>query len=174
MWENSQNVCPHGAFIKKKKSSYFPCLLVCWLHRRWSIERRRHIMDFGHASGCVGPYLYAPSTSARVQSRFDFVKLARDMSSNFTRGIWDYLQVGSVVPAAWYQRFEKLWYLQGTRAPPVCATYWYHVCMNIHFFTPGARCFCCCWYRRCWCGKDGKKKLRSKARVPVIIYKQST
>ena len=55
-----------------------------WLHRRWSIERHRKSMDFSGEGGCGGPYLCAPSTSARVQSRFEFVELTRDMSSNCT------------------------------------------------------------------------------------------
>ena len=39
-----------------------------------SIERRRKSMNFGRESGCGGPYLAAPPTSARVQSRFEFVR----------------------------------------------------------------------------------------------------
>ena len=41
-------------------------------------------MDFGRERGCVGPYLAVPPTFARVQSRFQFVELARDMSSHCT------------------------------------------------------------------------------------------
>ena len=36
------------------------------------------------------PYLGATPASARVQNRVEFVKLARDMSSNCTRSHWDY------------------------------------------------------------------------------------
>ena len=65
------------------------CVLVCWciglcVYRRWSIERDRKSMDFGRERGCVGSYLAALHTSARVQNRVDFVELARDMSSNCT------------------------------------------------------------------------------------------
>ena len=63
------------------------CIGVCigvWVHRRWSIERHRKSMDFGREGGCGGPYLCAPSTSARVQRRFEFLELARDISSNCT------------------------------------------------------------------------------------------
>ena len=51
------------------------------------------------------------------------------MSSNCTSNHWDYRLERE--QAAWYQRFEKIGYLQGSRAPPVFATYWYHACMNI-------------------------------------------
>ena len=44
-----------------------------WVHRRWSIERHRKIMDLGREDGCGGPYLAAPPTSSRIQNRFDFV-----------------------------------------------------------------------------------------------------
>ena len=47
-------------------------------------------MYFGREGGYVGPYLCAPTTSARVQSRFELIGLARDMSSNCTRSHWDY------------------------------------------------------------------------------------
>ena len=47
-------------------------------------------MDFGREDVCGGP-LFAPLfTSARVQSRFEFVELARDMSPDCTRSHWEY------------------------------------------------------------------------------------
>ena len=53
-----------------------------WVRRRWSIERHRKMMDLGREDGCGGPYLAAPPTSTRVQNRFGFVWLAREMSFN--------------------------------------------------------------------------------------------
>ena len=52
---------------------FFPPWCVCigfCVHRGWSIERHRKGMDFGRERDCRGPYLAAPPTSARVQSRF--------------------------------------------------------------------------------------------------------
>ena len=70
---------------------FFPpwCVYLS-VHRRWSIDRDRKSVDFGREGGCVGPLFAPPFTSARVQNRFQFAELARDMSSNCTRSHWDY------------------------------------------------------------------------------------
>ena len=74
---------------------FFPLWCVYWcvgvcVYRRWSIERHQKGMDFApcDVGGC--PLLCAPSISDRVQSRFEFVELDRDMSFNCTRSHWDY------------------------------------------------------------------------------------
>ena len=93
-----------GLFNKIVISSLV-CVLVCWciglcVHRRWSIERHRNSMDFGRERGCVGPYLAALHTSARVQNLVEFVELARDMSSHCTGEV----QARTGI-SRWYHRF---------------------------------------------------------------------
>ena len=47
-------------------------------------------MDFGRECGCGRPYLPPPPTSARMQSRYEFLELALNMSFYCTRSHWDY------------------------------------------------------------------------------------
>ena len=82
--------------------SLFPplCVLVCWcidlcVHRGLALSYHQGGTNFGREGGCGGPSLCAPSISARVQNRFEFVELGRDMSSNCTRRHWDYRLVPS-------------------------------------------------------------------------------
>ena len=52
------------------------------------------------------PYLGAPSTSARIQNRVDFVELARDTSSNCTGEV----QAGIAI-SGWYQLVPRTHYI---------------------------------------------------------------
>ena len=60
-------------------------------------------MDFGRERDCVGAYLAALHTSARVQNRVEFVELARDMSSNCTGEVQ--ARTGS---SRWYHSFQAV------------------------------------------------------------------
>ena len=87
------------------------------VHRRWSIERHRKSMNFGREAGCVGPYLCAPPTCARVQSRFEFVELAREMCSICTRSHWEYRLLREQARGTRCQALYKLdnigyWYVE--------------------------------------------------------------
>ena len=77
------------SYINFIRLSSLVCIGSC-VHRGWSIERHRKSTDFGREGGRGGPNLAAPSTSARVQNRVEFVELARDMSSNWHKRHWDY------------------------------------------------------------------------------------
>ena len=62
---------------------------VCWcVRRRWPPKHHPPGSDFGGQGGDRGPYLCSPSTSDRVQNRFEFVELARDMSSGGRSHSW--------------------------------------------------------------------------------------
>ena len=65
-------------------------LVFLCVHRGLGLSHHQRVIGFGREGGCGGPYLYAPSTSARVQNRFGFVELGHDMSSNCTTRNWDY------------------------------------------------------------------------------------
>ena len=84
--EKFQGAFAHGVPIFHKiVLTSLVALLVYWcVHRRYSIERLRKSMNFGREGGCVGPYLAAPPTSARVQNGVELVDLACDMFSNCT------------------------------------------------------------------------------------------
>ena len=58
--------------------------LVClFVHSRLSLERHQSAFDFDPEGVCGGPLFSPPFTSARVQSRFDFMELGGDMYSNY-------------------------------------------------------------------------------------------
>ena len=48
-----------------------------------SLARHQSTTDFDPDSACGGPLFTPPSTSARVQSRFEFVELGGGMCSKF-------------------------------------------------------------------------------------------
>ena len=86
--------------------SFFSPWCVCigvWVHRRWSTKRHRNSMDFCNEGGCIGPYLAAQPTSARVQNRVEFVELPRDMTPNCTAEI----QAGTGI-SRWYHSFQAV------------------------------------------------------------------
>ena len=71
--------------------------------------------NFAPCDVCGGPLLCPPSTSARVQSRYGFVELGRDMSCNCTGEV----QAGTGI-SGWYQlssyhalcKYENIGYLE--------------------------------------------------------------
>ena len=67
--------------IRAKLVCVYLVYTMC-VHRGLALSSHQRGTDFGRERGCGGPYLCAPSTSARVQNRFEFVELSRDMSSN--------------------------------------------------------------------------------------------
>ena len=98
-------------------------VLVCWcVQRGLALSHHQRGADFGREGVCGGPYFCDPSTPARVQHRFEFVELGREMSSNCpTRhtGITGSYDNRLVIPEVPLYKFEDIEYLQGTRAPPV-------------------------------------------------------
>ena len=60
-------------------SLVYPCIRVCALR---FVARHGTTIDFGPEGVCGDPVFAPPFTSARVQSRFEFVELGSDMFSN--------------------------------------------------------------------------------------------
>ena len=95
------------------------CVLVC--ASRFALSHHQRGTDFGHEGGFGGPYLCAPSNSARVQNRFEFVELGRDMSSNCAGEV----QARTGI-SGWYQLVTRTIYVpvymvrRGSRGSPVC------------------------------------------------------
>ena len=93
------------------------------VHRGLALSHHQRGTNFAPCDVCGGPYQCTPSTSARVQNRFEFVELGRDVSSNCTKRQWDYRLVRHrrlVVPEVPLYEFDNIEYLQDIRAPPVC------------------------------------------------------
>ena len=108
--ERSDNVCPYlmvacvqvpvrkfperlcTAWRYFKKCSFFPCVCTCAfmylcigvsVHLALSFERHQRATDLDPGGICGGPLFAPPSTSARVQSRCEFVDLGGDQCSNY-------------------------------------------------------------------------------------------
>ena len=104
------------------------CVLVC--ASRFALSHHQRGTDFGHEGGFGGPYLCAPSNSARVQNRFEFVELGRDMSSNCAGEV----QARTGI-SGWYQLVPRTHYIRQYR---VCrltrgSHVQYQVRMNISY-----------------------------------------
>ena len=63
--------------------------MCCCVHWALSLERHQRPTDFDPGGVCGGPLAAPPSTSARVQSRFEVVELGDDMYSNCHRCNWN-------------------------------------------------------------------------------------
>ena len=63
------------------------CIVLCLSHATTAPSISRATMSV------ESPLFAPPFTSARVQSRFEFVELGGDMCSNYRRRHWDYKQV---------------------------------------------------------------------------------
>ena len=102
---------------------YFPCVwLYCCVHWALSLQRHRKSMDFGPEDVCGDLLFCPPFTSARVQSRFEFVELGGDMCCNCQGEV----PAGTGI-TGWYQLVPGTIYLPVYR---VCRCTRY-VCMNI-------------------------------------------
>ena len=134
------------------------------MHRRLSLAHHPRPTDFGREHVCGGP-LFAPPFSPLLTSkaRFEFVELGGDTCSNCTRSHWDYRlereQARGTRGTTIYVREYRVSTGYQSTTCLLRTGITYQVCMNIHFFIPGTRCFCCC-------GDD--KKVGSKAHVLVI------
>ena len=95
LWENCESFRPERRFINQNYS-YFRCVCAC-AHWGLSLARHQSTIDVDSGDVCGGPLLAPPSTSTRVQSRFEFVKLVVvKMYSNYHRCHWDYIRVHMV------------------------------------------------------------------------------
>ena len=61
-----------------------------YVHWGLSLERHQSATDIDPEVVRVGPLFSPPSTSARVQSRFEFVEIGGDICSNYHTRHWDY------------------------------------------------------------------------------------
>ena len=112
----------------------FVRVVVC-LHWGLALSHHQRGTDFDRGDVCGSPLIYQPSTSARVQNRFEFVELGGDMSSNCTRRHWYYRLVRQQARGTRYQvpgtiyestasyTYENMGYVQHH----LYVTYWYHV-----------------------------------------------
>ena len=92
---------------------FFPpsCVLMCWCVGscvRWglAVSHPQRGTDFAPCDVRGGPFLCAPSTSARVQNRFEFVDLSLDMSSKYTGEV----QARTGI-SGWYQLVPRTHYI---------------------------------------------------------------
>ena len=79
-------------------------------------------MDFGPEDVCGGPLFCPPVTSARVQSRFEFVELGGDMCSKGHSRHWEYRLVSPDTKHIYmYYMYEYIVHVEVCRGtgPPV-------------------------------------------------------
>ena len=83
-------------------------LFLLHLSVQWGLALAQHqrASDFVREGGSGVPLLFHPSTSARVQNRFEFVELAGDMSSNCTGEV----QAETGI-SRWYQLVPRTHYI---------------------------------------------------------------
>ena len=94
------------ACLNLMKLFLLPLSVPRCVRRRWSNERHRKSMDFGRERGCGGPYFAAPHARLCPRpKRFEFVELARDISSNCTVEV----QARTGI-SRWYHSFQAVVY----------------------------------------------------------------
>ena len=116
-------------------------------------------MEFAPCDVCGGPLLCPSSTSARVQNRFEFVGRGGDCTGRH----WEARSTRYQVPGTQYDStapciYDSIGYIYEVPEHRLFATYWYHLYMNIHIFTPGTRFVCCCMCGGSCCGENYKSK----------------
>ena len=104
--------------------SYFRCWCVCkWVSIDLSPRTPPKHTDFESDGVCGGPLFARPSTSARIQSRFEFVELGGGMCSNYQgdvpglTGITGWYQVPGTIYDSTLYMYENIWYVQVPGSP---------------------------------------------------------
>ena len=84
----------------------------------FALARHQSTSDFDDDGVCGGPLFALSYTSARVQSRAEFVELGRGMYSNFqgevpgVTGITGWYQVPGTIYESTAYMYENIWYVQ--------------------------------------------------------------